>query len=234
MPDNINHLGLIALLFPRAKVIICRRDPRDIAVSCWQTGFRTCPWNNDWDHIARRLADYQRDRLTLERVRPIPWLEIPYEDVVADLEHHARLLIDFVGLEWHPACLEFHSNRRVVRTPSHAQVRQPIHSRSVARWRHYEQNLQPLFRAFERHGVDWKHAATDVLASRVEGERRCLSSHPRSYQTQKPPSSGANFALQKDAELEVTVAMTVIRESESVPKVKWCSVSGRGLSTYAG
>ena len=60
MPDNINHLGLIALLLPKSKAIICRRDPRDIALSCWQTCLRTCPWNTDWNHIARRLADYQR------------------------------------------------------------------------------------------------------------------------------------------------------------------------------
>jgi tetratricopeptide (TPR) repeat protein len=156
MPENINHLGLIALLFPRAKVVICRRDPRDIAVSCWQTGFRAGLWNNDWDHVARRLADYRRVVFHWKEVQPIPWLDLPYENLVADVEHHARLLIDFVGLEWHPACLDFHSNRRVVRTPSHAQVRHPIHSRSVARWRHYEESLQPLFRAFERHGVDWK------------------------------------------------------------------------------
>ena len=153
MPDNVNYLGLIALLFPRAKVIICRRDPRDIAVSCWQTGFRSCPWNNDCDHIARRLADYQRIVAHWERVRPLPCLDLQYEEMVADLERHARLLIDFVGLDWEPSCLEFHSNSRVVRTPSLAQVRQPIHSRSAGRWRNYEPHLQPLFQALDRHGV---------------------------------------------------------------------------------
>ena len=73
MPDNVNYLGLIALLFPRAKVIICRRDPRDIAVSCWQIGFRSCPWNNDCDHIARRLADFQRILAHWEQVKPLPF-----------------------------------------------------------------------------------------------------------------------------------------------------------------
>jgi tetratricopeptide (TPR) repeat protein len=154
MPDNVNYLGLIALLFPRAKVIICRRDVRDIAVSCWQTGFRSCPWNNDCDHIARRLADYQRILAHWELVRPLPCLKLPYEDMVADFECHARLLIDFVGLDWEPSCLEFHSNSRVVRTPSLAQVRQPIHSRSAGRWRNYEADLRPLFQALVRHGVE--------------------------------------------------------------------------------
>ena len=159
MPDNVHYLGLIALLFPRAKVIICRRDPRDIAISCWQIGFPLCPWNNDCDHLARRLADYQRMLAHWERVQPLPCLELRYEEMVADLEHHARLLIEFVGLDWDPACLEFHSNPRVVRTPSLAQVRQPIHSRSAGRWRNYEPYLQPLFRAFEQYGVAARHDA---------------------------------------------------------------------------
>lgn len=154
MPENLNHLGLIALLFSNAKVIICRRDPRDIALSCWQTGFRSCAWNNHWDHIARRLAGYQRMLAHWERVRPIPVLDLDYEDLVADLEQHARRLIDFIGLDWHPSCLEFHSNPREVRTPSLAQVRRPIHSRSAGRWRNYEAYVPRLFQAFERYGVE--------------------------------------------------------------------------------
>jgi tetratricopeptide (TPR) repeat protein len=154
MPDNLNHLGLIALHLPDARAIMCRRDPRDIALSCWHTGFRACPWNNDWDHIARRLADYQRMLGHWKKQWPLATLELPYEELVADLESHARRLIDFLGLDWDPACLEFHSNRRVVRTPSRVQVRQPVHSRSAGRWRLYEASLKPMFRAFERHGVE--------------------------------------------------------------------------------
>jgi hypothetical protein len=69
------------------------------------------------------------------------------------LETHARRLIDFVGLNWDPACLEFHSTSRTVRTPSHAQVRRPVHSRSTGRWRNYKPFMRPLFEALERHGV---------------------------------------------------------------------------------
>jgi tetratricopeptide (TPR) repeat protein len=154
MPDNVNFLGLIAILFPNAKVIICYRDPRDVAVSCWQTGFRSCSWNNDWNHIARRLADYQRIVKHWERVDPLPRLNLYYEDMVAGLEHQARRLIEFVGLPWDPSCVEFHSNRRVVRTPSFAQVRRPVHSRSVGRWRSYEPYLQTLLEALNHHGVN--------------------------------------------------------------------------------
>ncbi len=153
MPDNVRLLGLIAVLWPGARVILCARDPRDAALSCWQTGFTTNPWCNNWEHIARRFADYQRIVDHWRRTQPLEWLDVRYENLVADLEGHARRLIDFVGLEWDSACLEFHSTRRVVRTPSLVQVRRPIHSHSVGRWKNYEPSLQELFRALERHEV---------------------------------------------------------------------------------
>ena len=118
MPDNIRLVGLIALLWPNAHVILCMRDLRDIAVSCRQTDFKTMRWTNNWDHIAQRFGDFHRIVNHWRQTRPIPWFEIRYEDLVADLEGHARGLIQFVGLEWNPACLEFHSTRRLVRTAS--------------------------------------------------------------------------------------------------------------------
>jgi hypothetical protein len=144
---------MIALLWPGARVILCGRDLRDIAVSCWQAGFKTNPWSNDWDNIARRFADHQQIVDHWKQTKPLEWLDVRYEELVGDLEGQARRLIDFVGLEWESACLEFHLTRRVVRTPSLVQVRQPIHSQSVGRWKNYQPSLQPLFRAFERYGV---------------------------------------------------------------------------------
>jgi len=105
------------------------------------------------EHIARRFADYQRIVAHWRETPALEWLDVRYEGLVGDLEGHARRLSDFVGLEWDPACLEFHSTKRVVRTPSLLQVRQPIHSQAIGRWKKYEPSLQPLFRAFERHGV---------------------------------------------------------------------------------
>jgi tetratricopeptide (TPR) repeat protein len=154
MPDNIRLLGLIAILWPGARVIVCERDPRDIAVSCWQAGFKTNPWSNVWEHLAQRFADHQRIVEHWRQVRPLEWLDFRYEDQVANPEGQARRLIDFVGLEWEPDCLEPHLTKRVVRTLSLVQVRQPIHSRSVGRWKNYESSLQPLLIAFKRHGVE--------------------------------------------------------------------------------
>jgi hypothetical protein len=153
MPDNIHLVGLIALLWPGARIIVCGRDPRDIAVSCWKVGFATVRWTNDPDHIARRLADHRRLLDHWNRIRPLAWLDVSYEDVVRDLEGQARRLVDFLGLDWDRSCLAFHATRRIVRTASLAQVRQPIYPDSVGRWRDYDPLLPALFEALRHRGI---------------------------------------------------------------------------------
>jgi tetratricopeptide (TPR) repeat protein len=149
MPENYVHLGLLATLFPRARFIHCRRDLRDIAVSCWITHFRQVRWSASQDNIARHFAQYCRLMDHWRGVLPVPLLEIDYEDTVADLEGVARRLIAWCGLEWEPGCLDFHKSSRPIRTASVTQVRQPIYNRSVARWRNYEASLGPLFARLE-------------------------------------------------------------------------------------
>ncbi|AKS41072.1 tetratricopeptide repeat-containing sulfotransferase family protein [Wenzhouxiangella marina] len=147
MPDNSSQVGWILSLFPNARVVYVRRDPRDIAVSCWMTGFAQIQWACHQEHIARRLIDHRRlmdHWLTImpERVRVQD-----YEALVADPEAQIRSLIDWLGLDWHPDCLQFHQARSVVRTASVNQVRQPIYKRSVKRWEAYSDALGPLFQA---------------------------------------------------------------------------------------
>jgi tetratricopeptide (TPR) repeat protein len=149
MPDNYLHLGLMAALFPRAKLIHCRRDLRDVAVSCWMTNFRQIRWAFDPEAIASRFREYRRVMEHWRHVLPIPLLEVDYEETVADLEGVARRLVAWCGLEWEPACLAFHETRRPVRTASVTQVRQPIYQRSVARWKNYTKALGALFAPFE-------------------------------------------------------------------------------------
>ena len=122
MPDNYLFLGLLASLFPRAKFIHCRRDLRDVAVSCWMTHFREVRWANDQQHIASRFHEYQRMMEHWRKVLPVPLLEVDYEETVADLEGVARKLVAWCGLEWEPGCLEFHQAKRPVRTASAVQV----------------------------------------------------------------------------------------------------------------
>lgn len=149
MPDNYICLGMLAALFPNAKLIHCRRDLRDTAVSCWMTSFRKIRWANDLDHIASRFTAYRRFMAHWRAVLPTPMLEIDYEETVADLESVARRLVEWCGLDWEPACLDFHKTARPVRTASVTQVRQPLYTRSVDRWKHYEPALGGLFKVLE-------------------------------------------------------------------------------------
>jgi hypothetical protein len=105
MPDNYLYLGFLAALFPKAKFIHCRRDLRDVAVSCWMTNFRQIRWACDPAHIASRFRAYQRLMAHWRRVLPLPVLEVDYEETVADLEGVARRLVAWCGLEWEPACV---------------------------------------------------------------------------------------------------------------------------------
>jgi len=147
MPDNVLHLGLIATLFPAARVIFCRRDERDICLSCYLQLFAdgTLPFTYDLADCGRRYLGIERLVEHWQRVLPLRWHEVRYEALVANLEQESRRLIDFLGLEWEPACLEFHRTERVVTTASHWQVRQPLYTGSVGRWVHYEKQLEPLF-----------------------------------------------------------------------------------------
>jgi hypothetical protein len=80
-------------------------------------------------------------------VLPLPLLEVAYEDLVADVESVSRRLVAFCGLEWDERCVRFHENQRLVQTMSRVQVRQPIYTSSVGRWRRYAAHLQPLLQA---------------------------------------------------------------------------------------
>jgi tetratricopeptide (TPR) repeat protein len=144
-PADWQFVGLLAVLFPRARFIHCRRDPRDSALSCWMTQFRMLNWTCDQNDIADQFNDYQRLMAHWRACLPVPILELDYEETVADLEGTARRLVSWLGLEWEPACLNFHQTRRPIRTASATQVRRPIFSSSVGRWRHYKSALRPLF-----------------------------------------------------------------------------------------
>ena len=149
MPDNFSLLGWIATAFPNAKIIHCRRDVRDIAVSCWMTQFRQIRWAFDLHHIGLRIRQYQRIMAHWREVLPVPMLEIDYEETVADQAAQTRRLLEFVGLPWDDACMAFHQTERLVRTASVTQVREPIYTRSLERWRHYEDALAPLFECLD-------------------------------------------------------------------------------------
>ena len=150
LPDNYSHLGWIVTMFPNARLVHCRRDLRDIATSCWVTNFKSIRWANDFEHIASRFHDYVRLIEHWRSVLPANMLDFVYEETVADFEPSARKLIDWVGLDWNPACLDFHRTERPVRTASVSQVREPIYQRSAGRWANYQSDLSELFQLLPR------------------------------------------------------------------------------------
>jgi tetratricopeptide (TPR) repeat protein len=141
---NFQHIGFIALLFPRARVIHCRRDPLDTCVSCFLQIFRGMSFTLDLDDLGLYYRHYDRLMAHWRAVQPLPMLEIVYEDLVADVEKGSRRLVDFCGLPWDDRCLRYYENPRTVRTVSKLQVRQPVYSSSVGRWRRYGSHLDPL------------------------------------------------------------------------------------------
>ena len=149
-PLNFNELGLISLLFPRARVIWCRRDPRDIAVSVYGENFALDErLANDLGDIGHYINFQTRLMRHWQATLSLPILELVYEDLATCPEPQARRIVDFAGLPWHSACLEFHKNERGVQTPSRWQVKQPIYTRSIGRWKHYQEHLAPLLQVLE-------------------------------------------------------------------------------------
>lgn len=145
MPHNFMHLGLIALLFPNAKIIHCTRDAMDNCLSIFFQNFSgDHPYACDLENIGHHYQQYKRLLTHWHNVFPGRILDIKYEDTIADPEYWSRKLIEHVGLEWNDACLAPHNQERVVKTASHWQVRQPIYKTSVQRWKNYEKHLGPL------------------------------------------------------------------------------------------
>ena len=144
MPDNYELLGWLATIFPQAHFIHCQRDVRDIALSCWMTQFDLIRWAFNLDHLAERIVSYQDIMAHWKQVLPVPVLESHYEKLVSNPQVYAKKLVEWLGLEWNEECLNFQKNKKIVRTASVIQVRKPIYTGSVARWKNYEEALAPL------------------------------------------------------------------------------------------
>ena len=141
-PMNCIHLGLISILFPRAKIIRCQRNPLDVAISCYTVLFRMDhDFTNDLKHFGRYYKEYARLMAHWDSVSPIRILELQYEELVRDFETKARELVEFCDLSWEEACLSFADNERAVRIPSNWQVRQKLYRSSIDRWLNYEKHL---------------------------------------------------------------------------------------------
>lgn len=154
MPHNFLYLGLIATLFPKAKIVHCKRDPLDNCLSIFFQNFAgSHPYSFDLANLGHHYTQYQRLMAHWHTVLPGRIFDLNYEDLIADPERWSRQLINHVGLEWSDACLTPHKLERNVKTASLWQVRQPIYKTSVQRWKNYEHHLGPLKEAL---GLDDK------------------------------------------------------------------------------
>ncbi|MFM9844100.1 MAG: sulfotransferase [Dongiaceae bacterium] len=144
-PINFRHLGLIAGLFPQAAIVHCRRDPLDTCFSCYAQNFDApIPWTLRLDSLGLYYREYERLMAHWYRIMPGRIHDFVYETVIDNLEAEARRLIERCGLAWDRSCLAFHETRRVVRTASYRQVREPVYKRSVGKWRNYAAALDSL------------------------------------------------------------------------------------------
>ncbi len=145
MPGNFFHLGLIALMFPRARIIHCRRDPLDVCLSIYFHRFvHGYDYAYDLTDIGVYYRQYRRLMQHWHETLPIKICDVQYEELVANQESESRRLIDYCGLPWDDRCLEYHKNDRPVQTMSNWQVRQPIYTDSIQRWKKYEEHLDEL------------------------------------------------------------------------------------------
>ena len=185
MPQNFIYAGLIHLALPHAAIIHVVRDPIDTCVSCFAKLFvEGQAYSYDLAELGRYYRHYQLLMAHWHRVLPpARMLDVRYEDVVADLEGAARRIVAHCGLAWDARCLDFHRTERPVRTASAAQVRRPIYTSSVGRWRRYEAFLAPLLAELDARnfGAAAPRAARQATCGPQQARAvRCRDSRNRS------------------------------------------------------
>lgn len=154
-PDNFLYLGLIHLALPGAKVVHLRRHPLDSCYAMYKTLFRMgYPFSYSLHDLGHYYLAYHRLMAHWRMLIPDSFIDIDYEALVNDQEGTTRALLDYCGLAWEPACLNFHENASPAATASAAQVRRPVYRDSVQRWRQYADQLSPLSDFLTEHGID--------------------------------------------------------------------------------
>jgi len=152
MPHNFLGLAEINLMFPKATVIHCKRSPVDTCLSIYFQHFNK---NHAYSNSLKYLGQYYNLYADLmehwKQVLDINLVELEYEKVIANPEEEMRNLLKNCGISWNPACLKFHENKRTVMTPSYDQVRQPIYTSSVAKWKKFEPHIGDLLENLGKH-----------------------------------------------------------------------------------
>lgn len=150
LPHNFLYIGLIRKLLPKAKIVHCKRNPIANCLSVYKAYF-SAVGSHKYAYNQKELAEYHNLYEDLmehwRKELPGQFYEIKYEDLTSNQEEETRKLIEYCGLEWQEACLDFHKSKRKVKTASAFQVRQPMSNKSVSLWKKYGEGLQPLIDA---------------------------------------------------------------------------------------
>jgi tetratricopeptide (TPR) repeat protein len=150
-PGNFHRIGLIKTLFPKARIFHCQRNPMDTCASIFFNHFaKGNEYAFNLDELGHYYIDYENLMSHWKSLFPEDIMTVEYENLVKNQEEVSRRLIDHAGLDWDDLCLRFHDNTRAVRTASSSQVREPIYTRSVNRWKQYEKQLLPLAKILDR------------------------------------------------------------------------------------
>jgi len=152
MPGNFLYLNLMHIFFPRARIIHCRRDPMDACLSMYTEYFPgAVPYSCNLTKLGAYYRQYERIMEHWHSVLPPSvMIDIDYEALVLDQEVESRRLVEFIGLEWDEVCLAFYEKKRYVRTASDLQVKKPIYTSSIGRWKNYQKHLRPLEKELKR------------------------------------------------------------------------------------
>ena len=173
LPYNYLKIGLIKSLLPNSQIIYCKRNALDTCLSIFFSNFpvpmvndipSTIPLHDalikdeinnthsyhmnafsyDLLDIGKKYLEHEKIMAHWKNIFPDDIYEINYEELILNQEKISRELINYIGLEWDPECLNFYKNKREVKTTSYLQVRRPIYSSSVGRWKKYREYLKPL------------------------------------------------------------------------------------------
>jgi tetratricopeptide (TPR) repeat protein len=153
-PVLTSYLPAFVRLLPETKFLVALRDPRDVVMSCFMQPHRqktaiqaSLSLAVTVEHYVGMMGHWR----ALAPLMPVPWLEVRYEDMVTDLEPIARKVLDFLGVPWDDRVLAFHetARKKIVRSPTYADVTQPVYQRARGRWRHYQKYLEPYLARLE-------------------------------------------------------------------------------------
>ena len=147
-PELMGMIPLVARVFPEMRILFALRDPRDVVISCFVQQLPLNPVSIHYltlEDTAKKYAATMRNWLKIRGLLKNPWIEVRYEDTVADLESQARKALDFLSLPWDDVVLQYHrrAQQKHVHSPTYEAVTKPVYTTSIGRWRNYERQLEP-------------------------------------------------------------------------------------------